>query len=223
MKYLIGVVLIITVLFGQAQESNFSRPDLPGELMVDVGINTWSAVPDTLNRKGWASKSIGIYYSKRHEIGRKLSFYSGLGLTMEKMGFNGNTSLSDSSTYIYETPFDGVSKNKLAATYLEIPVEFRFHPRGTDEGEGLFFGVGGMIGLRMNSHTKWKYEQDGGKKTHKISGDFNLEDLRYGYQIRFGFRGVHLFYKRYLSKMFRNPIEGADPNMATIGINLTGF
>ncbi len=223
MKYLIGLMLTFAFLFLSAQEEGFSRPDIPGEVMVDVGFNSWSVTPDTLDRKGWASKSIGIYYSKRYEISNKFSFYPGIGLGLEKMGFESSVSLIDSGDYFMNLPFFGITKNKLAFTYLDVPVEFRYHPWGTQDGEGLFVSVGGMLGIKMGAHTKWKYDEGNGVKRIKESGKFNLENFRYGYQVRFGFKGVHLFYKKYLSDAFKEPIQGASPTMKTIGINVTGF
>ncbi len=223
MKYLIGLLLTVSFLFSEAQENGFSRPDIPGEVMVDIGFNSWTVTPDTLDRKGWASKSIGIYYSKRYEISNKFSFYPGIGLGIEKMGFESSVSFIDSADYFMNLPFTGITKNKLAFTYLDIPVELRFHPMGTEDGEGLFVSIGGMVGLKMGAHTKWKYDEGNGNKVIKETGKFNLETFRYGYQVRFGFKGVHLFFKKYLSDAFKEPIQGASPTMKTIGINVTGF
>lgn len=191
--------------------------------MVDVGINSWSEVPDTLDRKGFASKSIGIYYSKRFKISNKFSFYPGVGLGLEKMAFKSGVAFSDTGNFYIRTPYFGITKNKLAFTYLDIPVELRFHPKGTQDGEGLFVSIGGILGLKMGAHTKLKYDEGNGVKRLKESGKFNLTAYRYGYQIRFGFKGIHLFYKQYLSDAFKEPIQGVNPRMRTIGINLTGF
>jgi hypothetical protein len=223
MKQFFGLVLTILMLFSQAQDNRISRPDIPGELMIDIGVNSWSITPDTLSRKGFASKSLGIYYSKRFEISNKFSFYPGVGLGIERMGFKSAITFVDSSNYIGTVPHFGISKNKLAFTYLDIPVELRFHPKGTQDGEGLFVSVGGIIGLKMGAHTKWKFDEGNGSKTIKESGKFNLTAYRYGYQVRFGFRGVHIFYKKYLSDAFKNPVQGVNPTMKTIGINVTGF
>jgi len=223
MKYLIGSMLTFSFLFSWAQEDGFSRPDIPGELMVDIGVNSWSVTPDTLDRKGWASKSIGIYYAKRFEISNKLSFYPAVGLGIEKMGFESAVSFIDSADYFMNLPFAGITKNKLAFTYLDIPVELRYHPQGTQEGEGFFVSAGGMFGIKMGAHTKWKYDEGDGTKVIKESGKFNLKSFRYGYQVRLGFKGIHIFYKKYLSDAFKGPIQDVNGTMKTIGINLTGF
>ncbi|MEP1097034.1 MAG: outer membrane beta-barrel protein, partial [Cyclobacteriaceae bacterium] len=223
MKYLFGFVLTLSFLFSAAQEDGFTRPDIPGEVMIDIGFNSWSVTPDTLDRKGWASKSLGIYYAKRYRISNKFSFLPGIGLGLEKMGFESGVTFQDSALFYTRVPYTGITKNKIAFTYLDIPVELRFHPKGTEDGEGFFVSAGGMFGLKMGAHTKIKYDEGDGVKKLKETGKFNLESFRYGYQVRIGFKGVHLFYKKYLSNAFKEPIQGADPTMKTIGINVTGF
>lgn len=230
MRYIFGVLLAMLVFVSTAQDG-LKRPDIPGELMVDIGFNVWSSMPGALERKTWASKSIGIYYMKRKAINSKLSFNYGIGFGLEKMSLGdsstlfSNTIVNDTLRSVYIGPnSQNFSKNKLATTYLDIPVEFRFHPLGTEDGEGLFIGVGGIIGVRMNAHTKWKYDNNGETVRDKVSGKFNLNSFRYGYQVRAGFRGVHLFYKRYVSPVFKDQFEdGFNPVMTTVGINLTGF
>lgn len=224
MKYSIGVLLTFAFVFSQAQDGGFSRPDLPGDLMVDIGINSWSDGPDTLSTLAWGSKSVGVYYTKRRAFNSKLSLQYGIGFGLEKIGFRGNTTLIDTLNFITELTVGEVEKNRFAMTFLDIPIDFRFHPKGTENGEGLFIGVGGILGVNMKAQTKWKYA--GGDKTQKNAGKFNLENFRYGYQIRAGFKGVHFFYKGYLNNTFKSPIGGTDggnPSMSTFGINVTGF
>lgn len=226
MRYLVGV-LFIGMGFGtmaQTEDSGISRPDLPGSLMVDIGINIWDKVPSGLEQDAWPSKSVGVYYTRRKAYGGKLSLNYGIGLGLEKIGLgNDSTFFSGDELSIEELPIESVEKNKLAISYLEVPIEFRFHPTGTQDGEGFFIGVGAMGGFRLNSHTKWKYTENGETRRQKIAGGFNLNAWRYGFQARLGFKGVHLFYKQYLSETFKSPIDEVNPTLTTIGINITGF
>lgn len=236
MKHVLGVALLALsgVVFSQ---DKLKRPDVPGDLMVDIGLNYLDADPATIEQKGFTSKSVGIYYTKRRAFGAKLSLYYGLGLGLEKLSLGDSATLQSgvlltgsgntdslASVFIADIP-TGLSydKNRLAITYLDIPLDIRFHPKGTEEGEGLFIGVGGIIGLRLNSHTKFKYEEGGETVVEKIGGEYNLSGVRYGIQARLGFKGVHIFYKHYLNDVFKDPLGGANPRMTTIGINLTGF
>ncbi|MEM0940305.1 MAG: outer membrane beta-barrel protein [Bacteroidota bacterium] len=236
MKYILGLLLFISSEVAFAQDG-FSRPDVPGNLMVDIGFNYLNEEPTTIDQSGFRSKSVGIYYTKRKAIGNKFSCYYGLGLGLEKLSLGDTTTLQSgvvllgsgntdslASVYIADIPA-GLSydKNRLAITYLEIPLDIRFHPKETQDGEGLFIGVGGVLGLRLNSHTKFKYEEGDETVIEKIQGDYNLSAFRYGVQVRFGFKGIHLFYKQYFSDVFQDPLGGANPRMTTIGINVTGF
>lgn len=234
MKYIFAVVFALLFISASAQDG-LKRPDIPGDLMVDIGFNVWSSMPGALESRTFSSKSIGIYYTKRKVLSDKLSFNYGVGLGLEKM------SLGDSSTLASKYNFTSGStdslaavaiianpqnfeKNRLASTYLDIPFELRFHPLGTEDGEGLFIGAGGIVGLRLRAHTKWKYDNNGETVREKTSGKYNLNSFRYGYQVRAGFKGVHVFYKRYISNVFKDSFQdGSNPVMTTVGINVTGF
>ena len=238
MKYLAAGVLLFFTFLSFTQE-RFSQPDFSGELMIDIGLNYLDAEPSTIDQSGWSSKSIGFYYTKRKQFGRNFAINGGLGLGFEKLSLGDTTTLfskflngSDVASVAVATlpgtgpdddPILAYEKNRLAITYFEAPVDFRFYPKGTEEGEGLFLGVGGVLGLRLNSKVKWKYDRLDETVIEKVSGGFNLNSVRYGFQARFGFKGVHLFYKQYMSDLFKDEVNGVNPRMRTIGINVTGF
>lgn len=227
--FLLGVVLIST-----AQDRKFAQPDLPGDLMLDIGLNYWSNDQDTL--KNWGSKSLGVYYNKRFKISNKLSFHPAVGLGFEKLAFKKNYHYGEDvdNSIIIDTTNTIISRNKLAVTYLDVPLEFRFHPKGTIEGEGFFIGAGVIGGLKLNAHTKLKYEENEVKRKEKLQSNFGLQDFRYGYQIRVGWKSFQFFYKHYLSDFYRKPQKqvGKDllpngelfnPAVSTFGINFSGF
>ena len=238
MKYLVAGVLLVFTFFSFSQEK-LNSPDFPGELMVDIGLNYLDDEPLTIDQSGWTSKSIGFYYSKRKLFSNKFALNYGLGLGIEKLSLGDSTTLfsqyfngSDFEAVSIQPlpnddpdddPFFSYSKNRLAITYLEVPVDFRFYPKGTEAGEGLFVGVGGIAGIRLNSKVKHKYDYEGETVINKTSGEFNLNSFRYGVQVRVGFRGVHLFYKQYMSDLFKGELGQANPRMTTIGINISGF
>lgn len=231
MRQLIYVLVLTSFHVLQGQEATLNRPDFPGELMIDVGLNYWNSTPEELTQSGWSSKSVGIYYSKRKHFASHLVLNYGLGIGLEKIDLGESNTLfsQNDEVTIDDFPFDiadsPISKNRLAITYIDLPIDFRFYPKGTEEGEGLFVGVGGIVGLRMSSQVKWKYPEDGEDVVLKTKGAYDLNPIRYGYQIRAGFRGIHFFVKHYLSETFNGAIdnEGTNPQMTTVGINITGF
>ena len=215
----------LTFLFAQSEEEGiFAQPDIPGELSFDVGLNRWNAFPERLTRRLWGSKSVSIYYSLKKPLGSRFSFYYAIGLSTQKISLGDSATLSQTNTTsVIDLPVNDVRKNQIATTFFEVPLMLRFYPQALEDERGWFIGVGGMIGYRFWSHTKWKYKEEGVVKKQKITGNFDLNNLRYGYQIRFGFKGIHLFYKQYLSKTFKNTIDGANPTTTAFGITLTGF
>ena len=227
--FLVGVVLIST-----AQDKKFAQPDLPGDLMLDIGLNYWTKDQDTL--KNWGSKSLGVYYNRRYKISNKFSFYPAVGLGFEKLAFKKNYHyVADVNNNIaVDTTNSIIKRNKLAVTYLDVPLEIRFHPKKTIEGEGFFVGAGVIGGLKLTAHTKLHYEEDGVRRKEKLQSNFDLQDFRYGYQIRVGWKSFQFYYKRYLSDFYRNPQQKVskdlqprdrffNPSVSTFGINFTGF
>jgi len=235
MKYLLALSLVIGVISLSAQDE-MKISDVPGDIMVDVGMNFWDVSSDGIDQGAWPSKSVAIYFAKRKGLNNNFSFIYGLGLGLDKIEFGNSNSIFSAndtvSAYFGSIPLDttfAIKKNRLASTYLEIPLEIRYHIGGTENGEGPFIGVGGIVGLMMNAHSKLKYDNGSELVVQKVKGRYDLSGIRYAAQFRFGFKGINLFYKRYFSNVFRNEIvtEGSsqsfNPVMTTIGINVTGF
>jgi len=228
MKHLFSIVILIFLSASalSQEKSRPEQPDLPGELMIDFGFNMWDARPADLPGKFIGSHSFGIYYNNRVRFNDHISFHPGAGFTFDKYAFTGNyTWVSDLTNGVALDSMNAIlTKNKLAASYFEVPLEFRIHPLGTVNGEGWFIGLGVIGGVRMNSHTKIKYKTTSDVKD-KLYNNFDLNRIRYGYQIRFGFKTVHLFYKSYLSDLFNHAPDasGISPKVTTIGITFSGF
>ena len=227
MKRLVGTALLLiitTCLFAQEKERP-TQPNFPGDLMFDFGFNTWTNAPEEFNTKLWGSNSVGIYYSKRFEISKRIAFHLSPGVTIDKYASKGgNTWLRQSDGSVsFDSLNVNFAKNKLVATYAEIPVEFRIHPLGTKEGEGWFIGLGAFAGRRVGAHTKIKYLVAEGEYKEKLYNDLDLVDFRYGLQARFGFRSFHVYYKHYLNNVFNNDLGDSNPQTWTIGLNVSGF
>lgn len=231
MKYILAFSFFIASFFSMAQNDStaFNRPDIPGDLVVDVGFNFWTQRTTHFKPSVWPSKSVGVYYMTRKALSKKFSFYFGLGLGLEKYSLGDTLTLKtvNKGVAIDTLPIlkkDDLRKNKLAVNYVEIPLELRFHPSGTVTGEGFFIGIGGLLGYRFSSHTKIKYDDAGGDViTQKIKGDYGLNDFRYGAMFKFGFKGVSLYYKHFFNTLFEQPLEGKQPTSFSVGVSLMGF
>ncbi|MEL7222470.1 MAG: hypothetical protein AAGJ93_14200, partial [Bacteroidota bacterium] len=129
-KLLIAVLFVVSANTAFAQEEKKGSPDLPGDLIVNVGINALVDRPRELRLNAFGSKSVGVYYTNRIALSPSFSFYPAIGLGLEKYDFQDDITLIDSIgnvTLIDTIGFRGaIDKNRLATTYLEMPLEFRY-------------------------------------------------------------------------------------------------
>lgn len=206
------------------------QPDLEGDLMLDYGFSYWSIKQDQLPGRVIGSNAVSLFYSRRFKMNNHFAFHPGIGFSFDKYAFSGQQTWvfdNNAREYSLDTIFVGaiLTKNKLVSTYFEVPLEIRYHPLGTEKGEGWFIGVGLVGGLRLSSHTKVKFDTNQNSFKEKNFDSFELKNYRYGVQFRFGFRSIHLYYKTYLSDLFDTSpfIDGRIPQASTIGINISGF
>lgn len=216
------------------KKKNNARPDLPGILLIDFGFNFLTDNPEGMDVGFWGSKIVNFYYYWDIPIGKShFSFGPGIGLGLEKYSFEDNNTLAldnSGNTEIIEVSsiLDDdveIKKSKIAANYIDVPIEFRFHANKENHDLGFRAAVGGKVGFLFAGHTKIKYEGDGDNKKLKQKEDFNLQRLRYGVTARIGFPGINLFGFYSLSELFESG-KGPDETTASsfnLGISISGF
>lgn len=237
MNRLCGIAFLLIISFQSIaqDDSRPYQPDLKGDLMLDFGFSYWSLKHKELPLEGIGSNAVSFFYNRRFELNDHFAFHPGVGLSFDKYSFSGSNIWSLQTQSALDTdrilfPLDSLiggntTKNKLNVAYFEIPLEIRYHPLGTEEGEGWFIGAGIIGGLRIGANQKIKYDFEGETIKDKSYQDHDLKGFRYGIQFRFGFRNIHLYYKNYLSDLFDNSpfSDNKMPNASTIGINISGF
>ena len=106
--------------------------------------------------------------------------------------------------------------NKLSVTYLDIPIEIRFHPK-----EKIKVAAGFKAGILVNSHLKYTGKDLSGSgddvknKSLKVK---NTETLRYGITGRIGYKEFSISFFYSLSNVFES---GKGPELYPISIGLT--
>ena len=229
MKKVLGlIILYLNFFFGFGQEEKrLQQPDIPGDIMLDLGFNLLMNNNESINTKIFPSRSFGIYYMAKRKLSDRFIFNPAIGFTFEKIGFadRANYQLNNLKTISWDTVEVGeLKRNRLAITYLEAPLEFRFYPNKTVNGEGFFVSFGAALGVKILSKTKIKYKLGGANLKEVNVANFGLSDFRYGILARVGFEKVNAFMKYYLSNVWRRaPIAQGTSSQFTFGINLTGF
>jgi hypothetical protein len=96
-----------------------------------------------------------------------------------------------------------LEKSKFTTSYLTVPLLLEFQVPAGRRNKRLFISGGVIGGLKIGSHTKVVYKEDGNRKKDKNRGDFNLSPLRYCVTARIGYRALKVFANFYLTPLFQ--------------------
>ncbi len=250
-KYALGVVMVLVALMAQAQSDLVKtkkklKPNIPGNFVVDLGVNRALSAPNTWNQGFWGSRALNVYYQYPMRFGKsKFSFIPGAGVSLERWKFtngatlidtvelvsfpNGVASPNQTEEYNLLSPtrlrLPLLNKSMLVANYFEIPVEFRFDSKPEDISRSINVAVGGRVGVLFDAFTKVKFSDNGEKQTIKNKFNHGLNPIRYGVYTRFGIGSFNWFMYYNLSEMFesnKGP-KGTTMNTFTAGISISGF
>lgn len=87
----------------------------------------------------------------------------------------------------------------------------------THKNKNFRVGMGGYLGYKIDSYSKFVYEDDGKSKDHS-KNSYYLENLRYGLQFKLGYDGVDLFVNYDLNTLF-HANRGPELNAFSFGIS----
>ena len=214
------------------------------DLNFEFGMNNWlenGKFPDQEDKlyaiKPWGSWYVAIKSNNRTHVGGIMELQWGAGISWY------NWKMENRSVRITKTP-TGVdfsedpilkgTKSKLAATYLNVhfvpTLDFGNRIKKTrdiDNGRvritryrnrGMRIGLGGYAGYRIDSWTKFVYEDtDGDKKKDKTGGNFFLNNFRYGIRGEIGFNDVDFFFNYDLNTVFA---AGKGPKLHAISFGI---
>jgi Outer membrane protein beta-barrel domain len=212
-----------------------SRPDIPGSILVELGINLKNGVVPPDFQKGlWGSRTVNIYYQYPIRLFKsRISFNPGIGLSLERWKFTNSYTLApqpilDGSYPL--VPASGlhsgtINRSQLVNNYLEAPLEFRYDTNPEDIARSINVAIGGRFGVLYDSFTKIDYSENSENKSNKDKQWHGMNQFRYGVYGRAGISGFSLFCYYNISPMFadgKGPLQ-TQMNSVTIGISVNGF
>ncbi len=215
-----------------------SRPDIPGSILLELGINLKNGVVPPDFKKGlWGSRTVNIYYQYPIRLFKtRFSINPGIGVSLERWKFTNNYTLAPQSlldgsfplvaaTTVYPNATK-ISRSQLVNNYLEIPLEFRYDTNPEDIARSLNVSFGGRFGVLYDSFTKIDYSENSSEgKSAKDKQFHGMNQIRYGLYGRVGIGGFSLFTYYNISPMFadgKGPIQ-TQMNSVTMGISINGF
>ncbi|MFT7344091.1 MAG: hypothetical protein ACI9XP_000671 [Lentimonas sp.] len=165
---------------------------------IDFGFNVnTTGTPDFKNRfpeykylQNDAAKSfyinLNLWEKRFNIINEYVGLTTGLGFNFSQMAFKNNYVLdvnSDTLTALV-SPVE-FSKNKLKASYVQIPLLLEFNTHA-DNNNGLYFATGLIGGARMTSKIKREGEEQGQEIFEKRKGVFALNSFKLDATARIG-------------------------------------
>lgn len=233
MKRILTLFSLITLTFSAYGQ----KPDLPGQLLVDFGFNTWTEKPTGTDLNWFQSNTFNMAYYYDLPIGDGgFTITPGLGMSWEKYAFNNNSTLisnvNNGQRFIQVVDLNdefgqnlSFDKSKLGLYYIDLPLEVRWYAKRDEYSQGFRVALGAKISYLYSSFTKIKFEDVlTDPRMLKDRQDLGFNRFRYGVQLRAGWGGFGFFGFYELSDKFDNaPIGGMNTSTLTWGISLTGF
>jgi len=166
--------------------------------------------------------NINFFQQSFSIIGNKFGFVTGLGIQWYNYRFSNNVVIKADSSVIYgyhdKTPNRSYIKSKLTASYLVLPLIFEFQTNPHHNSRSFHIGVGVVGGVRLGSHSKQVYTENGGGDTKpKTYDSFHLQPFRLDGTVRIGWGPLNLYGNYSIIEMYRN---GSGPELYPFTIGL---
>ena len=230
MKSLLFTTLMACMFLGievQAQNDDDDNNDNPlanfrnydrNFLLIDITHSNWMDTPDGIDVEG-KSRGFNFYFMNEYGLGSSnVSVALGLGLGTDNVFHDGQFIETNDSTFLTTLGNEiDYKKNKLATTFLDVPLELRVKTNPGNNGKSFKIAAGFKAGVLINNHTKLKTKDDK-IKIHKID---NIESLRYGPTARIGYGDFSLNGFMQLNELFKE--EGPQMKPWSVGITFNGF
>ena len=207
----------------------------PGDhFMIQLSSDHWTTMPDSISshQKGF-SRGFNAYFmlDKPFKTSPKFSIGIGLGASTSNIFFKRvNIDLKTTSTRLPFTAADSTNhfkKYKLATTFLEVPLEFRYTSKPTQPDKSFKIALGAKIGTLVNAHIKGKTLQDKNNNTItsytlKENNKRLINGTRFMATGRIGYGIFSLFGSYQLNNVLK---DGAGPAMQLyqVGLTLSGL
>jgi hypothetical protein len=193
-------------------------------LTMTVSWNTWLNNSDSTLKIEAQSRGFDAHwmFDFLFKEESRFSLAPGLGIGTSNVFHNSSISLDSTGTIFTPYPDSvNVTKNKLATTYAEIPIELRFRSKPNKNNNSFKIGIGIKAGMLLAAKTK--YVGDGSPfgvatdeakiKTFRIP---NVNRFRYGATFRVGYANFNLVAFYSLATLFETNL-GPTLNPFSIG------
>lgn len=203
--------------------------------MLQLSLDNWAGMPDSVaSHQGGFSRGFNAYFmlDKPFKSSPKYSFGIGVGVSTSNIVFKKmNIDLKSSKTLLPFIATDSTNhfkKYKLATTYLEVPLEFRYTAKPQSVSKSLKAALGFKVGTLVNAHTKGKGLQDKNNNdiqsyTEKIGNKKYLNGTRFSATGRIGYGIISIFGTYQLNSVLKEGVGSPAMKLYQVGITISGL
>jgi len=172
---------------------------------VDLGFNgmvgpdydlKFSEGTEGLRPNVWRSRYIAFNFAqvKARIVKDYVGLTTGLTFQIYSWKYDGSNEFSygNDSLYITENTDKNITKNKLRAEYLGIPLMLEFNT-SLDPDRAFHVSLGVIGNVRLGNMYKQKFDQDGDSNKTTIKGDFGFNRWQLDATVRIGWRRLTLY------------------------------
>lgn len=172
--------------------------------------------------KSW-NVNLNFYQKSFGLVGNRFGIVTGIGFELNNYHFDGDNTIHEVDGVVQTSDLSSLSltKSKLTTTFLNVPLllELQIGPEKRSKRIHLSGGIIG--GLKLGSHTKYVYRDEGRKEKVKNRDDFNINSLRYGLTFQVGYKTASVYGTYYPTPFFEKN-KGPELYPFNIGLAL-GF
>ncbi len=238
-KFIVIVLVLLTggPAFSQTtkKEKNKEILNRSGDhLMLQLSYNLLLGAPDSIKNhiKGF-HRGVNVYvmYNLPFKGDPRFSIAGGIGIGSSNIFFNKmNVDIASNKIklpFIATDTLNNYKKYKLATTFLEVPIEFRFSSKPETPNKSVKVALGVKVGTMINSHTKGKTLRSPlgvtlFNSTDKIIDKTFFNNVRVAATARIGYGNFTLFGAFNITSIFK-PISAADMKLLQVGMTFSGL
>lgn len=200
--------------------------------MIQLGYAGLAGKPDSIVTGG-ISKVLNFYFmfDFPFKTNPKLSMAFGPGISSDQIGLNKTyVGLKDNTTllaFTNQSDTNHFKRVKLAMTYAELPVEFRYTSDPVNAGKSFKAAIGLRVGTMLQAHTKNKTYQNASGNT---LNDYTMKEAskkffnttRLSAIARVGWGHFTIFGSYQITTLFKEGVA-AEMRPFSVGLNLSGL
>lgn len=176
-----------------------------------------------INSSSW---TLNILEGSVSIVKKHILLTSGLGFEWRKYGFINDIDIvkGTNNTYSVVNSSNDYQKNKLKATYIQVPLLLEFNTSSKPK-RGFYFATGLIGGFKLCSKMEQEYEISGSDIEKEMKGDYALSDFQCIGTLRLGFGRLTFITNVDLYPVFDQNVGLPNENVGSVnfGIQLLGL